>query len=58
MIYEYGRHTYFTNLFLNFSNIPQVKDNIQYISNCNKYYREGGFNVYQIIEYFLKYINN
>lgn len=57
LIYEYGRHTYFSNLLLNFTNIPQIKDNIQYISNSKNIYREGGYNVYQVIEYFLKYIN-
>ena len=54
-IYEYGRHTYFTNIMLNLNNIPQVKDNIAHISNSKNIYREGGYNVYNVIEYFLKY---
>lgn len=56
-IYEYGRHTYFTNILLNLSCIDQIKDNIQYTSNCKTSYREGGYNVHQVIEYFLKYCN-
>ena len=55
-IYEYGRHTYFTNLMLNLSGIEQKKDNIQYISNCNKTYREGGLNVFNVFEYFMEFI--
>ena len=54
-IYEYGRHTYFTNILLNLNGIDQIDDNIQNISNSKKTYREGGYNVHQVIEYFLKY---
>ena len=57
-VYEYGRHTYFTNIMFNPTNIEQIKDNIQYISNCNKTYREGGINVHNVIEYWLKIINS
>ena len=57
LIYEYGRHTYFTNLFLNLNNIPQINDNIQNKSDSANIYRQGGYNVHQVIEYFLKYCN-
>lgn len=55
LIYEYARHTYFTNILINLNNIPQLKDDIQNKSDCNKNYRQGGYNVHQVIEYFLKY---
>lgn len=57
-IYEYGRHTYFTNIMFNPNNIKQVKDNIQNISNNKKQYRQGGFNVHQVIEYWLEIIHS
>lgn len=53
-IYEYGRHTYFTNILLNMYNIPQIKDNIKYTSNSKTTYRQGGLNVHVIVEYFLE----
>lgn len=53
-IYEYCRHTYFSNMLLNLNGIPQVKDNIQYKSGL---VREGGFNVNIVFEYFIKYIS-
>lgn len=56
-VYEYGRHTYFTNILLNLSNIPQIKENIQNKSDSKNFYRQGGYNVHQVIEYFLKYCN-
>ena len=55
LVYEYCRHTYFTNLFLNLNGIHQIKDNIQYKSDSKNIYRQGGYNVHQVIEYFLKY---
>ena len=57
-VYEYGRHTYFTNVIFNPNNIYQKKDNIQNICNCNKYYREGGLNVHNVIDYWLKVVNS
>lgn len=58
LIYEYGRHTYFTNVFLCLSGIPQNIDFIQNISNCKLYYREGGQNVFNVFEYFMDVISN
>ena len=58
IIYEYGRHTYFSNQILNISNIKQIKDNVANISNSKNKYREGGFNVHQVIEYFLEFVNS
>lgn len=57
-VYEYGRHTYFTNIMINFNGITQVPDNIQNICNCNKYYREGGTNVFNVLEYWLSVVCN
>lgn len=57
-IYEFGRHTYFTNVMINFNNIPQIADRVAHISNCIKTYREGGLNVYNCIEHWLNYINS
>lgn len=57
--YEYGRHTYFTNVMINFSNVKQRQDflnggiKINYHDDFSKY-REGGFNVHQVIEYWLQ----
>lgn len=56
--YGYGRHTYFTNVMFNPSNIFQQNDNIQYISNSKKTYREGGLNVFNVIEFWLKIVNS
>ena len=53
-IYEYGRHTYFTNIMINLNNIEQIKDNIQYKSGL---IREGGFNVNIIFKYFIDFIS-
>lgn len=57
IIYEYGRHTYFTNMLINLNNIPQLKDDIQNKSDSVNIYRQGGYNVHQVIEYFLQYCN-
>lgn len=57
-IYEYGRHTYFSNLMCNFNNIDQVNDNIQNSYNGKNVYRQGGYNVHQVIEYWLKLIHS
>ena len=54
LIYEYGRHTYFTNVFFNCFGIEQKADNIQNISNSKNSYREGGFNVYHVLDWWLK----
>lgn len=62
LYYEFGRHTYFTNLLLNFNGIKQRQDflsggvRINYNDDFSKY-NQGGYNVHQVIEYFLKYCN-
>lgn len=52
-IYHIGRHTYWTNVFLNTSIYKQECDDIQYISSKN---RQGGENVHDVIDIFLKSI--
>lgn len=53
-IYEIGRHTYWTNIPFNGINIKQKDDNIKNISSKN---RQGGENVHNVIEYWLKLIH-
>ena len=55
-IYIIGRHTYFTKKFLRLEN-PQIKDNVtskQHKSTNLNNYRQGGANVHNTIEIFLK----
>lgn len=67
-IYEYGRHTYFTNIFIDFYNIPQQYDFINY--NNKKYSHlnlkgtrrlhdntQGGFNVHNVLKYWIEVIS-
>ena len=60
--YEYNRHSYFTNLMLNFNNIPQRQDflnggiRINYNDEFSKY-NQGGYNVHNVIEYFLQFVH-
>lgn len=62
-VYFYGRHTYFSNLLIDFSNIPQVADNIVYKSPYtpkgldNDNYRQGGINVHNCVDYFLEVVH-
>ena len=49
-IYHLGRHTYWTNVLFNPSNIKQKKDNIHFIGSSQ---RQGGENVHNVIEYWL-----
>lgn len=55
MIYEIGRHTYWTNIPINMSNINQTPD---HISHKSKSKRQGGENVHNVIEYWLKVIHS
>lgn len=61
-IYEYGRHTYFTNIMINFNGVEQRQDfknhgyRINYNDKLSKY-NQGGFNVHNCIEHWLKFIN-
>ena len=49
----HGRHTYFTNVWFDPSDVPQIKDDIQ---NKSKKGRQGGYNVNIVIEHWLKTI--
>ena len=63
-VIEYGRHTYWTNILCDFTGIPQKQDFVQhgiYIGNKDlkddsMNTREGGYNVHQVIEYFINLI--
>lgn len=61
-IYTYGRHTYFTNIMINLNGIKQRQDMVQggaiikYGDEMSKY-RQGGYNVHNVIEYWLSYIH-
>jgi len=50
-IYEIGRHTYWTNVFLSTSDIGQQMEHIEEHRN------QGGWNVHQVIEQFLQDIH-
>ena len=62
--YYVGRHTYFTNLFINLSCSQEIDfHNRIYAKNhglkCERQsYRQGGDNVYKVIEIFLEYVNS
>lgn len=49
-IYEFGRHTYFSNVMFSLENLPQINDNINYIASTK---RQGGFNVNVVFKRFL-----
>lgn len=61
--YEYGRHTYFTNVMINFIGIKQRQDflcggiRINYGDKLSSY-NQGGFNVHNVIEYWLSVVND
>ena len=58
-VYFVGRHTYFTNQFINLTckqKIDHVAKQIYYSKNLNKY-RQGGENVHNVIEIWLEYIH-
>lgn len=52
-IYEFGRHTYFTNIMIDLTGLPQIFDNIRF-TNTKK--RQGGFNVNTVFNYWLEYV--
>lgn len=59
-VYFVGRHTYFTNIFVNL-NCSQTVDyvaNKQYYSSSLNNYRQGGKNVHKVFEIFLNYIHS
>lgn len=61
-IYDYGRHTYFTNIMIDFHNIPQVYD--FYCGGIRRktvgivYNQQGGYNVDNVFKYFLEVIHS
>ncbi len=52
--YEHGRHSYFTNIKLDLKDIPQEKENIR---NRARVDRQGGINVFRVIECWLSIIH-
>lgn len=52
-VYEIGRHTYWTNIPFNMSNKKFAHDNIKNKSSKN---RQGGQQVYDVIQFWLEYI--
>lgn len=52
-VYEIGRHTYFTNIPFNVSNLTFTSDNVQNKSTKN---RQGGKQVHLVIEHWLSVI--
>lgn len=60
-IYKHGRHTYWTNVMINFQGIPQeydFKDIPGYGCVRLKSYVQGGKNVNDVIDYFLDVVLN
>lgn len=55
LTYFVGRHTYFTNIMFNPSNILQVFDNIHNVSSSM---RQGGINVYNVFNIWLEVVLN
>lgn len=49
-IYEHGRHTYWTNIMINFLGVKQYKEDI---TNMPSNKRQGGINVHNVIDYWL-----
>ena len=55
--YEYGRHSYFTNIMINFKGIPQQYDFAYGGVFINKDSdRQGGKNVNIVFKHFLDYV--
>lgn len=61
-IIEHGRHTYWTNVLIDFSQVPQRQDFkyhgyvIKYDDMKNTTKHQGGYNVHEVIEHWLKAI--
>ena len=61
-IYIYGRHTYWSNVMMDLTGIPQRQDfkyggRVIKYNDMNTKEHQGGFNVHQVIEYWLNLIN-
>lgn len=54
-VYFHGRHTYWTNIMIDFSHIPQTFD-FKAHGRRLKSYVQGGDNVNNVFDYFLDYI--
>jgi site-specific DNA-cytosine methylase len=54
-IYTYGRHTYWTNIAFNPNNISQKNEQTHFTSSKN---RQGGQNVHNVIEHWLKVVTS
>jgi len=52
-VYFHGRHTYWSNIMIDFTFIPQKNDNVQNIAQAD---RQGGDNVNNVINYWVEYI--
>jgi site-specific DNA-cytosine methylase len=64
-VYEYGRHTYWTNIPFNPNNIKQIKEFTYKIMSNGKRgmftpsnQRQGGTNVHNVVEHWLEYIKD
>ena len=59
-VYQIGRHTYWTNIPFNASNIEQKYD-FEYggkpVRDLSKHQRQGGQNVHNVIEWWLKVVS-
>ena len=60
-IIDYGRHTYWTNVLIDFTNIEQRQDfkmggKVIVYSDMKNKDHQGGFNVHNVIEHFIKMI--
>ncbi len=56
-VYFLGRHTYWTNIMVDFSHIPQTYD-FSFGGIKLKSYVQGGENVNNVFDYFIDYINH
>ena len=54
-VYFHGRHTYWTNIMIDFSHIPQSFD-FSYGGKKLKDYIQGGDNVNNVFDYFINYV--
>lgn len=56
-IYEYGRHTYFTNVMIDLNGVPQ-DEGTNNIQNISTNHRQGGFSVNSVFKWFLSVVLN
>lgn len=53
-VYQYNRHTYWSNILLDFTGVKQINEQIQ---SKDKKNRQGGENDFNVVEKFLKTIH-